>query len=173
MIRISKPAATEFNPYYEKYITLVGEDALAALRAGGAATPRLLSGVSESQAMFRYAPGKWSVKEVLGHIMDCERVFLYRALWIGRGDKTPMPGFEETDWVPAGRFDRRTLPELLTEYVAVRAATVALLSTFEEEDLVRMGTANDSPVSVRALVHIIAGHELHHVGLLRERYGLS
>lgn len=173
MIRISKPAATEFNPYYEKYITLVGEDALAALRAGGAATPRLLSGVSESQAMFRYAPGKWSVKEVLGHIMDSERVFSYRALWIGRGDTTPMPGFDETPWVASGRFDRRTLPELLTEYVAVRAATVALLTTFEEEDLVRVGTANDSPVSVRALAHILAGHELHHVGLLRERYGLS
>lgn len=173
MIRISKPAAAEFNPYYEKYITLVGEDALAALRAGGAATPRLLSGVSESQAMFRYQPGKWSVKEVLGHIIDCERVFAYRTLWVGRGDTTPMPGFEENDWVPAGRFDRRTLPELLTEYVAVRAATVALMSTFEDEDLVRMGTANDSPVSVRALAHIIAGHELHHVGLLRERYGLS
>ena len=173
MIRISKPAAQEFNPYYGKYITLVGDDALAALRAGGAATPRLLSGVSEQQAMFRYAPGKWSVKEVLGHIMDCERVFLYRTLWIGRGDTTAIPGFEENRWVPAGRFDRRTLPELLTEYVAVRSATVALMSTFEEEDLVRVGTANDCPVSVRALAHIIAGHELHHVALLRERYGLS
>jgi hypothetical protein len=173
MIRISKPAAPEFNPYYGKYINLVGDDALAALRAGGAATPRLLSGVGEPQAMFRYAPGKWSVKEVLGHIIDCERVFSYRALWIGRGDTTPLPGFEENLWVPAGRFDRRTLPEILTEYVAVRAATVALMSTFEEEDLVRVGTANEHPVSVRALVHIIAGHELHHVSLLRERYGLS
>ncbi len=173
MIRIPKPAAGEFNPYFGKYIALVGDDALAALRTGGAATPRLLSGVSEPQAMFRYAPGKWSVKEVLGHIFDAERVFAYRALWIGRGDTTPLPGFEETTWVPAGRFDRRTLPELLTEYVAVRTATVALLSTFEEEDLARVGTANDDLVSVRALAHIMAGHELHHVGLLRERYGLS
>ena len=173
MIRISKPAAPEFNPYYQKYINLVGDDALAALRAGGASTPRLLSGVSEPQAMFRYAPGKWSVKEVLGHIIDGERVFSYRALRIAREDTTPMPGYDENPWVTAGRFDRRTLPELLTEYVAVRAATVALMSTFEEEDLVRMGTANEQPVSVRALAHIIAGHELHHVGLLRERYGLS
>ena len=173
MIRISKPTAPEFNPYYGKYINLVGDDALAALRAGGASTPRLLSGVSEPQAMFRYAPGKWSVKEVLGHIIDGERVFSYRALRIGRGDTTPMPGYDENPWVTAARFDRRTLPEILTEYVAVRAATIALMSTFEEEDLVRMGTANEQPVSLRALAHIIAGHELHHVGLLRERYGLS
>jgi hypothetical protein len=173
MIRIPKPAADEFNPYYTKYITLVGEDALAALRAGGATAPRLLSGVSEPQAQFRYAPDKWSVKEVLGHVMDAERVFAYRALRFARADVTPLPGFDEKEWVPAGRFDRRLLPELLTEYAAVRAATVALFSSFEEDELLRRGPANNHPVSVRALAHIIAGHELHHVGLLRERYGLS
>jgi hypothetical protein len=89
--------------------------------------------------------------EVVGHIIDGERVFSYRALRIGREDTTPMPGYDENPWVTAGRFDRRTLPEFLTEYVAVRAATVALMSTFEERNLVRMGTANEQPVSVRAL----------------------
>ena len=173
MIRIAKPAADEFIPYYSKYITLVGEDALAALRAGAAIAPRLLSGVSEPQAEFRYAPDKWSVKEVLGHIMDCERVFAYRALSFARGDATPLPGFEEKEWVPAARFDRRGVQDLLAEYEAVRASTVAMFSSFDEEDLLRRGEANENPVSVRALAHIIAGHELHHLGLLRERYGLS
>ncbi len=173
MTRIPKPAAGEFNPYYTKYITLVGEDALAALRAGAALAPRLLSGVSEPQAGFRYAPDKWSVKEVLGHMMDCERVFAYRALRFARADETPLPGFEENDWVPAANFDRRALPDLLAEYEAVRAATVTMFSSFDEEVLMRRGKANDDVMSVRAVAHIIAGHELHHVGILRERYGLS
>src|SRR5262249_17388086 len=151
----------------------VGDDALAALRAQGAATPRLLSGLSEAQAMHRYEPGKWSVKEVVGHITDAERVFAYRALRIARADKTPMPGFDENAWVPAGRFDRRPLPELVADYETVRAASVALFSSFDEESLTRRGTANGQEISVRALAHIIAGHELHHVRLLKERYGLA
>lgn len=173
MTRIPKPAAGEFNPYYTKYITLVGEDALAALRAGAALAPRLLSGVSEPQAGFRYAPDKWSVKEVLGHMMDCERVFAYRALRFARADETPLPGFEENDWVPAANFDRRSLPDLLAEYEAVRVASVTMFSSFDEAALMRRGKANDDVMSVRAVAHIIAGHELHHVGILRERYGLS
>lgn len=173
MTRIAKPAPEEHHPYYSEYITLVGDDALAALRASSAATPRLLSGVAEEKAMFRYQPGKWSVKEVLGHIMDGERVFAYRALRFSRADETPLPGFEENHWVPAGRFDRRPLPDLVAEYSAVRNATLALFDSFDEDDLRRSGKANDTVVSVRALAHIIAGHELHHVGLLRERYGLA
>jgi len=142
MIRITKPQAEEHAEYYARYIKLVGDDALSALRAQSASTPRLLSGLSEAQAMHRYAPGKWSVKEVVGHMIDGERVFSYRALRVA-------------------------------DYQTVRAATVALFSSFEEEALVRMGTANDQPISVRALAHMIAGHELHHVAILRERYGLS
>jgi hypothetical protein len=173
MVRIPKPEADEHVPYYGKYIQLVGDDALAALRASSAATPRLLSGVAEPRAMFRYGPDKWSVKEVLGHIIDGERVFAYRALRFARKDATPLAGFDENEWVPAGRFDRRTLADLVAEYEAVRAATLAMFGSFDEEDLLRRGKANDAVVSVRALAHIIAGHELHHVGLLRERYGLA
>lgn len=173
MVRIPKPEPDEFIPYYGKYIALVGDDALSTMRASSAATPRLISGVSEAQAMFRYAPGKWCVKEVLGHIIDGERVFAYRALRFAREDTTPLPGFEETTWVPAGHFDRRALQDLVAEYSAVRAATVAMFGSFDEEALLRRGKANDAVVSVRALAHIIAGHELHHVGLLRERYGLD
>jgi len=173
MIRITKPQAEEHAEYYARYIKLVGDDALSALRALSASTPRLLSGLSEAQAMHRYAPGKWSVKEVVGHMIDGERVFSYRALRVARADTTPLPGFDENAWVPAAHFDRRPMPDLVADYQTVRAATVALFSSFEEEALVRMGTANDQPISVRALAHMIAGHELHHVAILRERYGLS
>jgi hypothetical protein len=173
MIRITKPQAEEHAEYYARYIKLVGDDALSALRAQSASTPRLLSGLSEAQAMHRYAPGKWSVKEVVGHMIDGERVFSYRALRVARADTTPLPGFDENAWVPAAHFDRRPMPDLVADYQTVRAATVALFSSFEEEALVRMGTANDQPISVRALAHMIAGHELHHVAILRERYGLS
>ena len=173
MVRIPKPEPDEYLAYYGKYIALVGADALSALRAQSAGTPRLLSGVTESQAMFRYAPGKWCVKEVLGHVIDGERVFGYRALRFAREDRTPLAGFDENEWVPAAKFDRRPLQELVAEYVSVRAATVAMFSSFDTQALARRGAANGAEVSVRALAHIIAGHELHHVGLLRERYGLA
>jgi hypothetical protein len=173
MIRIPKPEPDEYLAYYGKYIALVGDDALAALRAQGAATSRLLASVNESQALFRYAPGKWSVKEVLGHVTDGERVFGFRALWFARKDPAPLPGFDENAWTPAGGFDRQPLPALLADYEAVRAATLALFASFDEPALVRRGSANGAQVSVRALAHIIAGHELHHLSLLRERYALA
>ena len=173
MVRITKPGQDEHLPYYAKYITLVGDDALEAMRSGCVATTRLLSGVTEEKAMFRYQPGKWSVKEVVGHVIDGERVFAYRALRFARADETPIPGFEENHWVPAGRFDRRPLQDLVAEYSTVRAATLSFFSSLDEEDLLRRGRANDAIVSVRALAHIIAGHELHHMGLLRDRYGLA
>jgi hypothetical protein len=173
MIRITKPQPEEHAEYYAKYIKLVGDDALGALRSQSASTPRLLSGLSEAQAMHRYAPGKWSVKEVVGHMMDAERVFSYRALRIARADKTPLPGFDENAWVPAAHFDRRPMADLVSDYQTMRAATVSLFASLDEEALTRVGTANDQPFSVRALAHIIAGHELHHVAILRERYGLA
>jgi hypothetical protein len=173
MIRIPKPQAEEHAEYYAKYIKLVGDDALGALRAQSASTPRLLAGLSEAQAAHRYAPGKWSVKEVVGHLIDGERVFSYRALRIARADATPLPGFDENAWVPVAHFDRRALPDLVADYQTVRAATVGLFSSFDDDTLTRTGTANNMPFSVRALAHIIAGHELHHVGILRERYGLA
>src|SRR5262245_976954 len=173
MIRIPKPQPDEHVEYYARYIRLVGDDALGALRAQSASTPRMLSGLSEAQANHRYAPEKWSVKEVVGHITDAERVFSYRALRIARADTTPLPGFDENAWVPVAHFDRRSMHDLVAGYEAVRAATVALLSSFDEDALTRRGTANDQVISVRALAHIMAGHELHHVALLRERYGLT
>jgi uncharacterized damage-inducible protein DinB len=173
MLRIPRPAPDEHLPYYGKYIALVGDDAMSALREQGPQTVELLTGVDDAKALHRYAPGKWSVKEVLGHVIDGERVFGYRALRIARRDRTPMPGFDENQWVPAGGFDRRALADLVADFQATRAATLALFGSFDEEALVQRGVANGAEISVRALAHIIAGHELHHRGLLRERYGLG
>ncbi|HMI31350.1 MAG TPA: DinB family protein [Candidatus Limnocylindrales bacterium] len=171
---ISRPAPDEFFEYYGKYIALVpGEDAMPALRDQIAETTRLLGPLDESKALHRYAPGKWSVKEVVGHLSDTERVFAYRALRMGRGDTTPLAGFDETAYTPAGRFDARPLGDIIHEYESVRAATVALFRGLDEEALLRRGTANDKKVSVRALAWIVAGHELHHRKLLTERYGLG
>jgi uncharacterized damage-inducible protein DinB len=135
-------------------------------------TQRLLAGVSDAKALHRYAPGKWSVKEVVGHVMDTERVFCYRALRFARADDKPLQGFDENAWVPAGRFDSRSLADLAGELDAVRRATIPLLRGLDTEALARRGTANNNPISVRALAWIIAGHERHHVGILHERYGI-
>ncbi len=163
-LTIARPAADEHIEYYGKYIRLVpGDDALDAMRSQIGDTVRLLQPLDESKALHRYGPGKWSVKEVVGHITDAERVFSYRALRFGRADETPVPGFDENTYVPAGRFDLRPLPELLHEYQAVRASTIALFRGMDEQALLRRGTAN----------WILAGHELHHRGILIERYGLG
>jgi uncharacterized damage-inducible protein DinB len=173
MSPIALPAADEHAPYYGKYVALVGPDALAALESQARSTAAFLAATPESLGNHRYAEGKWSVKEVIGHLADGERVFAYRALRIARADKTELPGFEENDYVPAGKFDRRTLADMAAEFASVRAATLSLVRSFDDEALARRGSANQTPVSVRALVAIIAGHELHHLALLRERYGLK
>jgi len=171
---IARPAPGEFVEYYGKYIALVpGEDAMPALRGQIQETVRLLTPLDESKAFHRYAPGKWSVKEVVGHVSDSERVFAYRALRMGRADTTPLAGFDENAYTPAGRFDARPFGDLLQEFEAVRAASLALFRGMDEEVLVLRGTANGKEISVRALAWIIAGHELHHRRLLVERYGVG
>jgi hypothetical protein len=170
---IPRPQTGEHIPYFGRYIEKVtGDDARVALARQIDDTLALLRPLDETRALHRYEPGKWSVKEVVGHVMDGERVFAYRALRFARKDETPLPGFDENTWVPAGNFDRRPLADLLDEFAAVRAATLRLFGGFEESALTRMGRANDAPVSVRALAWIIAGHEVHHRGLLIERYGI-
>ncbi len=168
---IPKPEAVEYNPYYDKYISKVPEgDVLALLQSQNQETARLLRQVPESRATFRYAPGKWSIKEVMGHLCDTERIMSYRALRVGRGDATPIPGFEQDDYIKPANFNSRTLADLVSEFQLIRQATLALFRNFDEAALVRMGTASDSPVSVRALVYIVAGHERHHVQILKARY---
>ncbi|HEU4764417.1 MAG TPA: DinB family protein [Candidatus Eisenbacteria bacterium] len=170
MLLIARPAPGEFLPYYGRYIDLVGDDLFGAMRSGVDSTRGLLGGLPEARGDFRYAPDKWSVKEVLGHVIDCERVFTYRALRFSRNDATPLPGFDENAWTPQSGYASRTLPSLLDEHRAVRAATVAFFENLPEAMWGRTGTANDARMSVRAAAYVIAGHELHHQNVLRERY---
>ena len=169
----ARPAATEHIPYFAKYVSRVPDGPIAeTLRAQMAETAALLAAVPADREEHRYAEGKWSVKEVVGHLSDAERVFAYRALRFSRGDETPLPGFDENTYVPAGGFGARTLRSVAEEYRAVREATIRLLEGLDDRAMSRGGTASGNPVTVRALFWIIAGHELHHVAILRERYGL-
>jgi uncharacterized damage-inducible protein DinB len=133
-------------------------------------TLQLLSGIDEAKANERYEPDKWSIKELVGHLIDSERVFAYRALWIARGDKTPLPGMDQDDFVRGANFDDQTLADLATEFELVRLSTLQLFKSLSDEAWERRGTASDHEVSVRALAFIIAGHEVHHMKVLRTRY---
>ena len=168
---IPRPDTTEYAPYYGTYVTKVPEgDVLQLLESQRKETQALLAGMPDARALHRYAPGKWSIKEVIGHIADAERIFCYRALRFAREDKTPLPGFDENAYTPAGRFDARPMADLAAELDTVRRATITLFRGLEREALARRGMASNHEVSVRALAYIIAGHERHHVMILRERY---
>jgi uncharacterized damage-inducible protein DinB len=170
-LMIARPEPDEYAPYYERYISLVkSTDLLATLDAQRRETMLLLCGRDERDGDIRYAPGKWSVKEVLGHLCDSERIFAYRALRISRADRTPIEGFEQDDYVQNGPFAQSPLAEMIEEYIAVRRATLSLLRNLDEAAWARRGTANGKEVSVRALGYIIAGHELHHRRILEEKY---
>lgn len=166
-----RPDKTEFAPYYGRYVDKVPDGPIVDVLASGMnETLTLLRSIPEARADHRYAPGKWSIKEVVGHVIDGERVFAYRALRFARRDETPLASFEQDDYVPAGNFGARTLADLADEFEAVRGATIHLFRHFDETQLSRRGTAADNPVSVRALGYITAGHEVHHREILRERY---
>lgn len=171
MSAIDRPAADEYAPFQQNYVNGVPDGDIVDVYAHqGRALSELLGGLSEAQAALRYAPGKWSVKEVVGHITDSERIFTYRALRISRGDATPLAGFDQDAYVAAAQADRRSLADLVAEFHAVRAATVALFGAMSAQDSRRAGSANAVPVTARALAYIAAGHELHHVRILRDRY---
>jgi DinB superfamily len=168
---MKRPEAGEYAEFYANYISKVpGTDVLGVLEAQRLQMLRLFAGRSERDGGFRYAAGKWTVKEVLGHITDTERIFTYRALRIGRGDVTPLPGFEQDDFVRNGGFAARTLADLAEEFGAVRNASIALFRSFDEEALSRRGVASQKEVTVRALGFITAGHQIHHRMILEERY---
>ncbi len=169
----TRPASTEYAPPYAGYVANVPEeDILAAIEAQSAVTQKLLASLDESKAAYRYAESKWSVKEVIGHFTDSERIFAYRALAFGRGETQPLPGFEENDYVRNAAFDSWKLGDLSEHYALVRRSTIVLLRNFPEEAWGRRGTASGFPISVRAIAWIIVGHERHHVKVLRERYHL-
>jgi uncharacterized damage-inducible protein DinB len=168
---IARPESTEYAPYYERYISRVPDgDLVDGLRTQLGETLSLLRAISDDRASHRYAPGKWSIKEVVGHMSDVERIMAYRALRIARGDTTPLSGFDENAYVPAANFESRSLASLAHEFDQVRRATIAFLETLDPDAAARRGSANNLEVSARALAYIIAGHERHHVQILRERY---
>lgn len=170
---IARPQPTEHVPYFSRYIDLVPDgDLLALLDTQHRATQKMLAPLSPEKAKYRYADGKWSTTEVVGHLADTERIFSYRALRFARGDTAPLAGYDEKAYTPAGRFDERSLGDVLSEFTAVRGATLALLRGLSPDAFERSGFADDKPVSVRALAYIIAGHERHHVNLLKTRYGV-
>ena len=172
-MNVARPTPDEIPPHFVGYVAKVPEsDPVAVMAAQIDVTSALLRGVSETAALARYAPGKWSVKEVVGHLADVERIMSYRALRIARADETPLPGFDENAYVPPANFDARPLPDLVAELRAARAASLALFRSFDSGAWVRRGTASGKPVSVRALGYMLPGHERHHVEILKTRYGV-
>jgi len=168
---IARPSPSEHHEYYGRYIAKVPDgDLIALLEMQVRETVALLSGLSDDRANYAYAPGKWTIKEVIGHLSDAERVFGYRALTVARNDKTPLPSFDENAWAVESNASSRSLADLLDEFQAVRAATIQLARGMDPEHSARIGTASGNPISPRALLYIAAGHERHHLDLLKERY---
>jgi hypothetical protein len=174
-VRLSRPTPSEYPAaeYSELVASIREDEPWLALESQPGEVERLLGSLPEERLLYRYAPGKWSVKEVLGHLCDSDRVFSYRALRFGRDDPTPLHNFDEGLYARTGRFDARPIADLLAEFRAARAATLALFRSFDAEALTRTGVARGLRVSVRAIAWVTAGHARHHLGVLRERYGLG
>ena len=165
------PPPSEYPAWYTGYLAELGEvDPVEALAAQEQELIELLGGLDEGAAGYRYADGKWSIREVVGHLIDVERIMSCRLLRIARGDQTLLPAFDENLYVPASGAEQRTLPDLLAEYRAVRAATLALVRGLPDGALERLGAITAGPISARALLYIIPGHERHHLTIFRERY---
>jgi hypothetical protein len=169
--RAVRPAAGEFLPYYGTYIDRVPDgDVVETLKKQIPETLALIRSIPEATGDKRYAPGKWSVREVIGHLIDAERIFSYRALRFARGDATELQGFDENAYVANSPYSKVSLADLATELEHVRGATVRFFANLDEEAFGRRGSANGAEITVRALAFILAGHESHHMNVLRTRY---
>lgn len=164
------PQAEEYSQFYQKYIDTVSENVLAELEHQAISFATFLKGISSDKATFAYADGKWTIKELVGHIIDTERIMAYRLLTISRNDKTALPGFDENEYVKNAHFSERTLESLADEFASVRRSNMYLIKSINEEQVNMKGLANGSPVSVRALIYILAGHLNHHRKIIEERY---
>ncbi len=168
---ITRPLPDEYSAGLAPYIAEAPEgDVLALLKAQLGEVTALFTGMSEPQATYRYAPGKWSLKDLLQHLSDAERIFAYRCLRIGRGDVTPLPGWEEDDYALAARADERALADLLADFQATRAASLELFRSLSDAAWAHVGTSNGRPLSARALPYVCLGHAAHHLAVIRERY---
>ena len=171
---LAPPATTEFAPFYAGYVAKVPEaDALPVLEAQAEELRRLFVPVTAARETFRYGPDKWSIREVLGHLTDAERVFGFRLFCFARGDRNPLPAFEENEYVERSDYDRVLLSDLFREWATVRESNLHVVRRLGNEQLLNVGTASGAAISVRALARILAGHVRHHVGVLVDRYGLT
>jgi hypothetical protein len=168
---MNRPEKTEYDPYYETYVSLVGDgDIVDILDSQAAEVMQFFLAIPEEKGAYAYAEGKWTIKELLGHLVDGERMFMYRIFRISRGDKTPIEGFEQDGYIENGRSNLRTFADLIEEFTALRGANVTAYRHFSDEDWRRTGTANNSEISAGALAYIMAGHITHHLNILKERY---
>ena len=168
---MNRPETNEFAPYYNNYVSLITDEPITTVLEGQPGElSRLISGLPEEKGTYAYAEGKWTIKELLSHLIDGERIFAYRVLRISRGDKTPIEGFEQDGYIATSNANNRSFAELLEEFGLLRKANVLLVKNLSDESSRLMGTASDNPVSARALVYIMAGHVRHHQNILNERY---
>ena len=171
---MTRPQPAEAAPYYFKYIDLItSDDIVPAIYAQKDETVRLLEGISEEKSLYAYAPGKWTIRELLNHVNDGERVFLYRAFWFARGFQDALPSFEQDVAVQFAQANQTSWAQLVAEFKTVRWATITFFQNLPDEAWSRTGVASDNEVSVRAIAYIIAGHVTHHTQVLREKYGIS
>jgi uncharacterized damage-inducible protein DinB len=168
---MERPTPNEYNPYFEGYINQVPEGNIISLMESQLDdTIRFLKEIPLEKHDYRYAENKWTVKEVLGHIIDCERIFSYRALRIARNDKTPLPGFEQDDYIKHANFSQLKFEDLIEQFFGLRKSTLLMFESFEEEYFTRIGVSNNHEISSRALAYIIVGHVTHHINIIKERY---
>ena len=170
----ARPDVSEYAPFFHGYVSAVPEgDVVDLLRSGGAELLEAIRRIPEERGGHRYGPDKWTIREVIGHLIDAERIFTYRALRFARADRTMLPGFDENEYVKTAGSDQRTLADLARELAAVRESTVSLFESLPDDAWTRTGNANGKDMSVRALAYIAAGHPRHHLRILRERYGIE
>ena len=167
---MKRPQAEEFPLFYKGYVDTVSENVLTELEQQMESFSALLRSISAEKASFAYAEGKWTIKELAGHVIDTERIMAYRALRIARNDTTPLPGFDENDYVANAHFADRSLESLADEFAALRKANMNLIRSLNAIEIDRSGISNEKPISVRALIFIMAGHVNHHVAILKQRY---
>ena len=166
-----RPETNEYAPFYAGYVSLVPEtDILKVLRDQAVEYKDFVSSIGPEKAVFRYAPEKWSISELLGHIADAERVFSFRAMTFARGDSNALPGFDENEYVRQANFDQASLDDLMLEFLALREGNVRMLARLNEDAWMRSGISNNNSITVRALAYIMAGHVRHHLNVMKERY---
>jgi uncharacterized damage-inducible protein DinB len=167
---MKRPSKNDYAPFYDGYVNNVTDDAITVLEKQLETTGSLLNSISEEKSDFRYAEGKWSIKELVGHLIDTERVMAFRALSFSRGEKQPLPGFDEQEYIAESNYSNRKFSDLISELKLLRKANLTMFKNFSEEMLNKRGIANNYEVTVLALLFIIAGHEAHHIRILKERY---